>query len=748
MKKKVLFYLLFFISIIVGAIQLSPAYKIIVDKDAIPSEIFAAQELQAFIQKTLKIKLRISTEPVSKDKNIFIGKSKIIENILFDASWKKLKADEIIIKTVGDNLIITGQGSRGTLYAVYTFIEDVLGVKFLTSKDTWLPKNTSRDIGELNIRFAPRLQVRGMYYKDVIHKKPLFAARRKINGHFQDIPEKYGASVSWIGPCHTFNRLIPPQKYFKKHPEWFSLRNGKRKGKDSQLCLTNKEMRAELIKNALQWLKESKRKSCIISISQNDNRYFCQCSKCKMLDNKEASHSGSLIHFVNYVAKELAKHYPDLRVKTFAYQYTRKPPKFVKPAKNVIIELCSIENFVNRPMTNECNQYFCRDLELWNNIASQIYIWDYVANFNNYGIPHPNIYFLASNIRYFEKFDKVIRIYEEGDGKNYVGDFNALRIYLLSKIMWNQQLKTQDIIDEFLTCYYGKAASYVSTYIKFIQNLGANSKTTLTCFVDNTSSWLSNQDIVEGLKIFDKALESVKENPVYYRRVREARLTLYFAALDNYAFKKKLADLEKEKWLLPSQKQLMEEIKTLSPQRIFHHGLKKKLEMNLKQKTQKEYPIPEACNAKGKLTFDLQDFTYYKKFYGYAVKDDGASDGIAAMGKGKTKYWFFKYPLSWIGLYEDYNPFKVYALVRCDATGDEGKALGIGIYNKFNRKTVMEKTINISEIRGKKYKMINLGTYPLTNKMYFFGACPNNSTVEKVYVDRIILVSTKKVTKK
>lgn len=735
------------IVVVISALELSPKYKIIINKNAIPSEKTAAFELQKFIRKTLKFNLTISDKAQSNGKNILVGQSDYIKRMLPKVKFKKLKSDEIIIQTSGNTLIITGGRSRGTLYAAYSFIEDVLGVKFLTSSDTYFPPSPSRNIGELNIRYAPRLTVRGMYYKDVIHKHPLFAARRKINGHFQDIPEEYGYSVSWIGSCHTFNRLIPPKKYFKKHSEWFSLKGGKRKGKDSQLCLTNKEMRDELIKNALVWLKNSSKPSRIISIAQNDNRYFCECTKCKELDKKEGSHSGSLIHFVNYVAKELAKKYPDVRVKTFAYLYTRKAPKFVKPEKNVIIELCSIENAINRPMTHMHNRSFRKDLGTWNKLASQIYIWNYVANFNNYGIPHPNLYFLASNIRYFTKYNRVIRVYEEGDGKNYVGDFNALRVYLLSRIMWDPELKTQDVIDEFLRCYYGKAAPYVARYLSFIQNLGIKSKTPITCFTDDTSSWLNCKNVDKGLKMFEQALKSVKGSPVYFKRVREARLPLYFAALVNYNIKKKLTAMRGKKWLLPPAKELLHEIQQLAPNRIFNYSLKKRLNSQLKHKVKKELALPQVCNAKGKMSFDLQDFTYYKKFYGYEVADPMASDGVAAMGKGSSKCWFFKYPLSWIRLVKYYNPFRVYVVVRCDASSNKGKALDIGIYDNGTRKVVMSKAIKVAKVRGANYKIIDLGIYFLNSKMYFFGARPDNPAVKKAYVDRLILVSTKKVKK-
>src|SRR5437764_7880084 len=101
-------------------------------------------------------------------------------------------------------------------------------------------------------------------------------------------------------------------------------------------------MRQEMVKNALAWIKKHP-EAGMISISQNDWIGNCQCDVCKAIDKEEGTPAGSLITGVNAVAAEIQKQYPDFLVETLAYQYTRHPPKHVKPAKNVIVRLCSIE---------------------------------------------------------------------------------------------------------------------------------------------------------------------------------------------------------------------------------------------------------------------------------------------------------------------------------------------------------------------------------------------------------------------
>ena len=86
---------------------------------------------------------------------------------------------------------------------------------------------------------------------------------------------------------HTFYPLIPPEKYFAEHPEWFSEINGKRTTEHAQLCLTNEEMRKELVKNLKERLRNNPA-ATIASVSQNDWHGNCQCQAVRRSTRKKA----------------------------------------------------------------------------------------------------------------------------------------------------------------------------------------------------------------------------------------------------------------------------------------------------------------------------------------------------------------------------------------------------------------------------------------------------------------------------
>ena len=168
----------------------------------------------------------------------------------------------------------------------------------------------------------------------------------------------------WV---HTFNRILPASVYGKRHPEWYSLINGKRRpGEHSQWCLTNEAL-FEQVCHRLDSIFAANPGLKMISISQNDgNNTNCHCDKCAAVDAEEGAVSGNYIRFLN----KLAKRYPDKEFSTLAYLFTMMPPKHVKPLPNVNIMLCDIDCKREVPLTdNESGRQFMRALEGWSRIS-------------------------------------------------------------------------------------------------------------------------------------------------------------------------------------------------------------------------------------------------------------------------------------------------------------------------------------------------------------------------------------------
>ncbi|MHB8897469.1 MAG: DUF4838 domain-containing protein [Thermoguttaceae bacterium] len=359
----------------------------------------------------------------------------------------------------------------------------------------------------------------------------IFSARMRLNGHdHYTIPEEYGGPNGLVGWVHTFyqiNGLLPPEKYFDQHPHWYSQVGGKRKKEHSQLCLTNEEMRREMVRVVKERIRANPG-ATMISISQNDWQGYCECDKCRAIDEYEQSHAGTLIHFINAVAEEVEKDYPAILVETLAYQYTRQPPKHVRPRANVVIRLCSIECSFAETLADgksQANAAFRQDLEGWSRLSRQLYVWDYVTNFSDYLAPHPNFHVLAPNLRYFADRG-AIGIFEQGDSGCRVGDFVRLRAWYLAHLLWNPQADERQLLREFMEGYYGAAAPHLTEYLELMSEAGRRAGIPIRCFASDTRGWLPLADLNRAWQLFEHAAMAVADDPVLAERVRRERLPL------------------------------------------------------------------------------------------------------------------------------------------------------------------------------------------------------------------------------
>ena len=429
--------------------------------------------------------------------------------------------DGYIIKTTDGNLIIAGNTSYGILNGVYGFLEDYLGCRMYTPDFKVIPKQKQIVLGKINDKQIPVFTFRELHFMAPL-TSPGFRQWHKLN---KKTDERNLWGHLWV---HTFDDLIPAERYFDEHPEYFSELNGKRIP-GGQLCLSNPELFDVLLAN-LDSVIQQKPEAGFWSVSQNDNYLVCQCDECKTLDEKYGGPSGTLINFVN----EVARKYPDKVISTLAYQYTRSAPENIIPEDNVNIMLCSIECNRSKPIQEEKgDNTFARDLREWGKLSENLMIWDYVVQFRNLVSPFPNFHVLKPNLKFFAD-NNAFMMFQQGCGGN-VGEFHELRTYIITKLLWNPDLNVQEIIDEFTEAYYGDAAPYIQEYIKKTHDELIKSGKGLNIYgypYDGLDSYLTPELIKEYSVLFDKAENAVSEDPDILERVKNARLPLEYTILE------------------------------------------------------------------------------------------------------------------------------------------------------------------------------------------------------------------------
>ncbi len=342
------------------------------------------------------------------------------------------------------------------------------------------------------------------------------------------VSQELGGSGRCVLCIHSAKWLVPPEKYFKTHPEYYALVKGKRT--PSQLCLTNPEVVKIATNTVLQALKECP--DCTsVGVSQNDNPEYCQCDKCRALDEAEGSHAGSLIHFVNQVAAAVEREYPDVTVNTMAYMYTVKPPRIVCPCRNVIIQLATDRAMWPHPFTPAAkSEEFSTTLEGWAQIHARIHIWDYCANFCHYLAPWPNMGAIADNIRYFTAHN-VEGIMEEGDYQSPGSERAPMRCWVLANLMWNPSLDVRQLMQDFIWGYYGKAAPAIAAYNELLWQTTSGAPSDSEEHRKSIEMTLRSREFVdEATVLFDRA-EKLAENEEILHRVELARLSIMYVKL-------------------------------------------------------------------------------------------------------------------------------------------------------------------------------------------------------------------------
>ncbi|MBO5885808.1 MAG: DUF4838 domain-containing protein, partial [Bacteroidaceae bacterium] len=414
-------------------------YAIVLCDDASVSEKTAAEELQAYLRQISGAELPLVNSEELEDgrKHIFVGYSKEYAT-LCGVEAPEDDYEGYTYRVVGDNIWIYGGKNRGTMYGVYSFLENEFGVRWYTVDYTKIPKANSWRLKELCRSEEPVTRFRFDQYYNVDHGD--WQAHNKCNSAYWVDENKYGGLSSyWEG--HTFRIFISPEWYFAEHPEYFSLREGVRRP-DAQLCLSNPEV-LQICIDKMKYTIQTNPLFDIYSMSQNDNPFPCQCDKCRAIEEQYGGHSGLILWFVNQVADAIKPLYPDKYIGTFAYMYSRKPPVGIVPRDNVVIRLCSLECCRAHPI-EECehNSSIMSDIENWSKIAPNIYIWDYVVNFSQYMAPFPNFNVLAENIKTFQKLN-VIGIRQQANYQSIGGEFSDLKAWVLSKLLWNPYQDTR-----------------------------------------------------------------------------------------------------------------------------------------------------------------------------------------------------------------------------------------------------------------------------------------------------------------
>jgi len=720
-------------------------YAIVIAKNAFITEKTAATELQNYLQTMSGVKLPVIEDENYAGKAILLGQTPRIAKLLA-LDFSRLKTDEIIQRSCGNDLILSGDRQCGTLYAVYEFLERQ-GMRWWTKNEKEIPRLKTISFGDLNVRYAPpfigRDRLGGV--------GGTFAAWQRVNGHFLGIPESHGGVLKLLGWCHTNNQMIPYAQYLKSNPDYFALVNGKRGGDIvpgdgcPQLCYSNPEVRKLLTAKTLEWLKKEKNPR-MISVSQNDcwnkmaNNY-CRCDQCRAVMETEGSPAGPLLSAVNEVAAAVKKEYPGVMVETLAYQFTVKPPLHLRPADNVIVRFCAAKNALY-PWNSDENAKARDEFLAWRDKADAIFVWNYTANFSNLLMPHPSLQTYAADLRFMAE-NHVVAVLEQGYGQGLIGDLTPLHNYVTCKLMWDPYRDPDTVIREFLEGYYGAAAPELRKYIDAERDLFGRLKLPAGYPKAAQAVQIPAAEYLKLKTIFDRAEALVAGDPVRLLRVRTAALAVNFPLLlcpDADARKQNTPEgreLRRQIDLEALMKVTRETYKSLNVRETYREATEATVDRLIDDaaghitgnwNTGKKIPdLFKDIPAADLRVYAPGDFSVWNSKCSVA-------DGFPVIEMDSKKGWKVHFGFDATRGLED-SDWLVLAGLRTDANGNSDSTAAVEISSTH----FPTRNIRVADIAGPEFKYVNLGVYQLNGTRGYIALSPSGID-QKLQMQYLVLI--------
>ncbi len=521
-------------------------YSVLIPTGASAQEQKAADDLAYWLGSIAGAKFEIQREPdggAVKGKFISIGRTRLFESSGLRVAQSKLQDEGYAIASKDGNLFVLGGATRGPINAVYALLEEDLGCRWYSRFSQKIPSMPTLRFRPVTRSYAPALEIRDPFYWEAFDGT--WSLRNRTNSSAASVPVEWGGNKHYAMFVHTFEALAPPSQYFDQHPEYYSEHNGKRV--PLQLCFSNKEVVKVVADNAKRILRASP-ESQIISVSQNDSHPCCACAECKAAGEAEGSMAGPLLTFVNAVAEEVGKEFPKVRISTLAYLDTAAPPKTVRPAKNVAIQLCTDCNAWPEPfLTIEESANFVPKMESWAAMGSDIHIWDYTCNFSHYPGPMPNWQVVTDSIRYFVKHNaKGVML--QGNYQTPGTADGYMRCWVWAKQLWDPRLDTRALMKDFVYGYYGAAADAIWDYQELLWDTWEKQHTTRLKSPPGGIRYgmdiFDDEFMTRARDCFARATELAKldTDPETLRRVEEGELQVLYASVCRQAKPGKPAD--------------------------------------------------------------------------------------------------------------------------------------------------------------------------------------------------------------
>ncbi|HKB40150.1 MAG TPA: DUF4838 domain-containing protein [Gemmataceae bacterium] len=509
---------------------------------------------------------QIKGSPTPEQPWVLVGEGKLTNKL--GLSSKGLGPGGIVLSAKEPVLALFGTDDRtpsdphGTRYAVTTFLEDKLGVRYLWPGELGkvVPRRETIVVADFQHRFTPPLaqrRIRSLAYHDRIQvgldrlgfkKEGYERLRAEAQRTQAESPDwfgwhRLGGNLNLSGG-HAFGHLWA--KYGKDHPEWFALqadgsRDQSRSPDRARLCKSNPDLIAAI---AREKIDELTRNPALLGVALGPNdggrAAFCTCPKCEALDSpkgrkvllwdfskgdrrdfEHVSLTDRMVYFWNAIAERVAKVHPHKYLVVDAYSVYAAPPVERKLHPNLVVRFAPLGYHAE-----DYRQESLRDWNAWSKAAKRIYF-------------RPNLMLLSRReglpLLYVHKFGQDFRhlaahgmMGTDLDACCHHWATQGLNYYVVARLNWNPEQNVSAIVEDYCRAGFGPAGKSVRRYfdrLEELMNKAASGKGKVTAAFD--------PEAITGLrKELDQARKEAGSDVVIAKRVAFLELGLRWTEIE------------------------------------------------------------------------------------------------------------------------------------------------------------------------------------------------------------------------
>ena len=509
----------------------NPAATIVIPEDAHGRLKSAANDLQHYVKAICGVELPIKEGGKRVEgTGLYIGQCEVTTEA--DLPAEDLNPETYAIHVRDGNVLFTGRWPSPTSFAVSSFIEDNLGVRWFAPGDLWdyVPEGKP---GELVVEVTDVLKVPG-------------TSPRVWSGHawfpsWSAWNLRNKTVLSEVVPRRQFQnnlyRVFPPSKYGETHPEYYPLINGKRwiptGGSHWRPCESNPNVLRLTVEYARNWFDTHPNVDSF-SVGMDDISHLCSCENCRAMDPHPDSYekrqfSDRHYKFVNALAREIAKTHLDRYIGTLIYAIARQLPETVpKLEDNVFGFITETSALWWQEGRKQADHELTAE---WAKRCKHLSRYDYygMGTFCPRVYPHA----IAEQI----KFDKSLGMEGMYTEVYTFLPHTAPMIWAFAKLQWDSTLDIDELLWDFYSKMYGPAAPIMKQYFDLLEESWNTPRPGREGWVHRSivrqALSISPEAVDQGLALCQKAINSTG-NPDIQARIDVHRAALQYAG---YAIK-------------------------------------------------------------------------------------------------------------------------------------------------------------------------------------------------------------------